>query len=248
MTAIELYEFLSERIPASLSCEWDNDGLMCCPDPKRKVRKVLLTLDATEKAVSHAIRHGYDVILTHHPMIFRPIGGITDPKHIALVREGITVMSFHTRLDRLDGGVNDVLAKALGLTVESRFGENELGVIGTLPSHVPTADFVMKAKATLEAPYAEAVLSDLPTYRVAVVGGSGKDYLDAAREAGADTYVTGDISYNAMTDAAETGMNVITLGHYYTEQPVLSYLRELVTEFDPAIACRIYACNVISLL
>lgn len=248
MTVAELYEQLNAIIPPSLSCDWDNDGLMCCPDPKRQVRKVLLTLDATEKAVAHAIGHGYDVILTHHPMIFRPIGGITDPKHIALIREGIAVMSFHTRLDRLEGGVNDVLAKALGLTPESRFGEDDLGVIGTLPSHVPTADFVMKAKATLGAPHARAVLSDLPTYRVAVVGGSGKDYLDAAREAGADTYVTGDISYNAMTDASETGMNVITLGHYYTEQPVLSFLSEKVGECDPAIACRIYACNVITLL
>ena len=248
MTVIELYEFLSERIPSSLSCEWDNDGLMCCPDPKRKVRKVLLSLDATEAAVEYAVSHGYDVLLTHHPMIFRPLRGITDPKHIALIREGISVMSFHTRLDRLEGGVNDVLARALGLTPESRFGEDGLGVIGTLPSHVPTADFVMKAKSTLGAPYAEAVLSELPTYRVAVVGGSGKDYLDAAREAGADTYVTGDVSYNAMTDASETGMNVITFGHYYTEQPVLTFLRELVTEFDPSVACRIYSCNVVTLL
>ncbi|MBQ7380915.1 MAG: Nif3-like dinuclear metal center hexameric protein, partial [Clostridia bacterium] len=77
ITVSELYEKLDRAIPTSLSCEWDNDGLMCCPDPKRPVKRVLLALDITESIVDRAIDEGFDVILSHHPLVFRPIPSLT---------------------------------------------------------------------------------------------------------------------------------------------------------------------------
>ena len=69
----ELYNYLDEVIPRSLSCSWDNDGLMLCPNPFEQVNKVLLALDATEEVAEYAVKNGFDVIVTHHPMIFSPL-------------------------------------------------------------------------------------------------------------------------------------------------------------------------------
>ena len=92
MNISELYEKMNEAIPGSFRSPWDNDGIMCCPEPFREARKALISLDVTEFASETAVSEGYDVIVTHHPMIFRPIKGITDGMHIKLIRSGISVL------------------------------------------------------------------------------------------------------------------------------------------------------------
>jgi putative NIF3 family GTP cyclohydrolase 1 type 2 len=94
MKVSQLYDFLNKRIPRELSCEWDNDGLACCPDPERQVKRVLLALDITEETVARAIDGGYDVILAHHPLIFRPIGAVAPGKTVAekVIKLLITVL------------------------------------------------------------------------------------------------------------------------------------------------------------
>ena len=140
MTVGELYAELENRVPRALSCDWDNDGLMCCPDADAPVRRVLVVLDITAAMVEKAIAEGYDLIVSHHPLIFSPLRAMDpgDPvakKVIRLLRAGVSAMRFHTRLDAVEGGVNDVLAEALGLLDVEAFGpENErIGRIGTLP-------------------------------------------------------------------------------------------------------------------
>ena len=114
MNVRELYRALDYRIPRSLSCDWDNDGLMCCPNSNREVGRVLIALDVTSDTVEHAIKGGYDVIISHHPFVFKGLkslvddGGVSE-KAISLIQNGISVMSFHTRLDAVEGGVNDKL-------------------------------------------------------------------------------------------------------------------------------------------
>ncbi len=245
MTVRGLYELLNKKIPTSLSCEWDNDGMMCCPDGEREVRRVLLTLDVTADAVKEAIGRNCDLILSHHPLIFKglkSLGG-EDPissKTIELIKNRICVMSFHTRLDAVAGGVNDVLASALGLFDITPFGEEAIGRIGTLPVEETAENFAKKVKETLNAPV--VLLSDAgkPVRRVAVLGGSGGDDVDVANAAGADTYVTGELKYHQMTDAPEEGMNLITAGHFHTEFPVCAMLKELLAELDPTIETQIY--------
>ena len=121
MTVRELYMALDKMIPASLSCEWDNDGLMCCPDSSREASRVLIALDPTIETVKQAIEGKYDAIITHHPLIFKGIKAIDDAnmqtlKLMCLLEADIAVMSFHTRLDALEGGVNDSFASLLGLS------------------------------------------------------------------------------------------------------------------------------------
>ena len=110
MTVRELYQNLNQMIPTDLSCEWDNDGLLCCPDGTREVRRALIVLDVTAEAVDLALKEGYDVILSHHPMIFKGLKEINEENYIAnkvirLLRGGVSVLSFHTRLDAVAGHI-----------------------------------------------------------------------------------------------------------------------------------------------
>ena len=245
MTVHELYQKLSERIPRELSCPWDNDGLMCCPDGNAEARRVLVTLDVTEAAVNAAKERGYDLIVSHHPMIFKGLKAVNDENFIAaktidLIRNGISAMSFHTRLDAVAGGVNDVLAALLGLQNALPFGEEAIGRIGALPEAMDQKAFAERVKTVLNAPV--VLLSDagVPVRRVAVLGGGGDDDVTAAHKAGADTYVTGELKYHSLVDAPEEGMNLIEAGHFHTENPVCETLREWLLAMDPSLTVDLF--------
>lgn len=237
MTVTQLYAFLNEKIPPALSCAWDNDGLMCCPDGAREVTRVLVALDVTDAVVQQAILERYDVILSHHPLVFHPLKTLNGENHVArklmlLIRHGIAVMSFHTRLDAVAGGVNDTLAQCLGLKQVVPFGEEGIGRMGTFEEEIPLQVFAMRVRQTLSAPSVQYSSACLPVRRVALLGGDGKDDVAAAKAAGADTFLTGDLRYDQMADAPECGMNLVTAGHFYTEEPVCRRLCELALEAD----------------
>ncbi|MBQ8696180.1 MAG: Nif3-like dinuclear metal center hexameric protein [Clostridia bacterium] len=240
MNVRELYNYLDDRIPASLSCEWDNDGLMVEADGDREVKKVLISLDVTPDAVGYAVEGGFDVILSHHPLIFKPLKSVNDDSYISrmvkkLLVNGISVMSFHTRLDRVEGGVNDALAAVIGLTdIEPM---PEIGRVGNLGEEVYIDDFVGFVRDVLGCEHVDFV-GERPVYRVAVVGGDGKDNFADAVKNGADTYLTGSMSYNTMVDAAYMGINVIEAGHFQTEHPVCTVLAQTLSE--QGIDCEIY--------
>lgn len=251
MTVKELYGYLDAKIPRSLSCEWDNDGLMCCPEPQKEVKRVLVALDISEEIVDRAIAEEYDVILSHHPLVFRPVKSLTDEagvprKLIRLVQNGITAMSFHTRFDALEGGVNDVLAGLLGLANVTKFGEcGEL--MGRIGDVEPTTldEFAEKVKKALGSP---VVLynGSRAVSRIALLGGNGDDFVGAAIAAGADTYVSGRIGYHMMADAKENGINLIEAGHYFTEAPALDKLAQMVKEILPDADVAIIGSNSIN--
>ena len=250
MTVKKLYEKLCERIPESLSCEWDNDGIMCSSDSSADVNNVLIALDVTEEVVDYAISRNFDLIVSHHPLIFKPIGSLTEENHISrklikLITNNVSVFSFHTRADKVEGGVNDLLADYIGLVDVEPFGEDGLGRIGTLPDERELENFAEDVKMQLGADsvrYADAYNT---VKRVALVGGDGKDYVKAAIEAGADTYLSGRIGYNVMEEAADMGINLIEAGHYFTEFPVTSFFSSLISEFDGNAYIEIADSNMI---
>lgn len=242
MKTRELYAFFDERIPASLSCEWDNDGLLVCPNPEKEVKKVLVALDATEKVVEIAISEGYDLILTHHPIIFSPLSHIepSDPiakKVIALLRGGVSVMSFHTRLDAVQGGVNDLLAEKFGLLDVHPFGQNgeAIGRIGKLPAPMTLEEFAKTVKSTLGAS-SVAYAGTRTVEMVALLGGGGSDDVEAAQMAGADTFLSGELKYHQLNEAPERGMNLVAAGHFDTEKHICKKLASLALEADPSLS------------
>lgn len=250
MTVKKLYESLTEYFPENLREEWDNDGIMCSPDLSADVNHVLVTLDVTEDVVDYAIETGCDLIVSHHPLIFKPIGALNEENNVArklikLVSNNVSVFSFHTRADKATGGVNDILAKKLGLLSVSGFGEGEMGRIGTLPEETPLDVFADNVKLFLGADAVKYADAYNDVRRVAVLGGDGKDFVRAAIEAGADTYVSGRISYNVMEEAAELGINLIEAGHYFTEMPITERFSDLISSFDANINVEMADSNMI---
>ena len=246
MTISQLYEFLEKSAPRALSADWDNDGMACCTDPGKDVKRVLVALDATEQAVDRAVGGKFDLLLTHHPLLFRGVKELTPArcvprKLLKLALGGVTAISFHTRLDAAEAGVNDVLASLLGLTEVRPFapeGEVPCGRIGTLRAPVDIAAFSRTVCALLDAPAVNFV-GEGEVKTVAVLGGEGGDFVDAARAEGAELFLAGRIGYHRMLDAAEDGLATMEAGHFYTERPVLSYLSALVKNADPTVEVEI---------
>lgn len=249
---IELYECLNSKFPTSYSSEWDNDGLMVCDDPNREVRRVLCTLDVTDDAVEHAIANDYDVIVSHHPLIFKGIKSVaaTDAKSrrvMKLIANKISVMSFHTRLDAAPGGLNDIFAKLLGLTdVTAITAEGEtICRIGTLPIAQSPAEFASFAKKALNAERILYAESGEVVKRVAICGGDGKDFVKAVKAAGADSYITGQLSYNLMLEASEMGLNMFEAGHFHTEDFITSYLTLVILKEYTQVQTGYFNSNLI---
>ncbi len=253
MTVREIYNRISQRIPEALREPWDNDGLMCASDDSREVHRALVTLDVTEEVVDYAIANKFDLILSHHPLIFRPLGALNEDSHVArkvirLIKHDIAVISLHTRADKVEGGVNDTLCELIGIKDAVPFGEGDLGRIGSLDEEYTMEDFAYMLRTTLGAEGIMVADAYIPIQRVAVVGGDGKGYVSAALAAGADTYISGNIGYNVMAEAGEMGINLIEAGHFFTEQPVTSYFQSLLMRMDTDMYVEILDSNVIKLI
>lgn len=253
MTIKELNKYMNERIPRELSCSWDNDGLMCCPDENREVKKVLLCMDVTAEAIDCAISGGYDLIISHHPLIFKGIKTVSGDfgipsRIIKLIKNDVSVMSFHTRFDALEGGVNDALAEIFELSdVEKVVCDGiELMRVGNLKKEMKLEDFVSVVCDKLGCQHLKYASYSGKVSRLALVGGSGGSYINNAHSAGADTYLSGEIGYHNMTDCKDAQINLIEAGHYFTENISLKNLAKIVLEADSSINCNYFESNIIN--
>lgn len=256
MTVIELYNKLCEIIPTSLSCPWDRDGLESCPEPEREVKKILVALDCTNEVIDRAIDEGAEVIISHHPLFFGGLGNINaltfdGARAVRLAKANIATMSFHTRLDALEGGVNDILAEKLGLENVQIIGDERICRIGDIKEELDVIDFAeaIKEKLSCGCGEKEAAVAICPAgkkvKRVAVLGGSGGDDIKVAAAHGADTFVTGELKYHERLSAADFGMNLICAGHFFTEYPVCEFLKNTVNKICPDASAEVIFSNKI---
>ncbi len=240
MNVKTLYEELSKRYPKTLSAAWDNDGIMSSPDIYAEVKRVLVALDASHATIKYAVDNGFDTVVTHHPMIFKGAKNVTPStltgrRIIDSLVHGVSVLSFHTRLDAADGGVNDELCRTLGFAACESFGDDEMSTLGRI-AEIPAMTAgelveLVKNKLGCDAVRVSGDLSKTVT-RVAVCGGDGKDFIYPALANGCQAYVTGDAGYNMAEDAAEDGLVTIEAGHYHSEAPVCRVLAEAVRELS----------------
>ncbi|MBQ7353019.1 MAG: Nif3-like dinuclear metal center hexameric protein [Clostridia bacterium] len=252
MKFYDLYKKLSQLYPETLSCEWDNDGIMCAVSLDDDVRKVLITLDVTSDAVEYAIENGFDTIISHHPLVFKSQNAINplnyvQKKLIDLIQAGVRVMSFHTRLDAAEGGVNDTLCRLLGLDNVIVDPVDPIGRVGELTDAMELSTFADTVKGELNAPVV-LYSGNKMVKKIYVVGGDGKDLITRAISMGADTLLTGRGSYNTSVEAEEMGLNIIEAGHFYTENPVCCSLEEDVLLIDSEIYTEIFFSNKIKLI
>ncbi|WP_278961638.1 Nif3-like dinuclear metal center hexameric protein [Mitsuokella multacida] len=234
-----------ERIaPHHLAEDWDNPGLLV-GSPDRQVSRILVALDVSDTVVRQAVHEGAEMIVAHHPLLFKPIKKIRTDEPLGhrlqvLLQHDIAVAAAHTNLDIARGGVNDVLAEAIGLSKLSSFvitqqaesGQTEsLGRIGTLPQPMAIRDFAEQVRKALPTEYVRFVdAGSRPVRKVALCSGAGAEFIAKAAAMGADAYVTGDVRYHDAQHAAELGMHVIDAGHFGTEFPVVASLAERLRE------------------
>ncbi len=239
----DIVESLNQEAPFSLAESWDNVGLLI-GNREQEVTAVLAGLDPTNQLVDEAIAQGANTIVTHHPVIFKPLHQINTAEpggrllQKALVNR-IAIIACHTNFDSAREGVSDYLAVKLGLThltplvASTNDGEaaTGLGRIGTYPSPLAAGEFVARVLSTLKLPGVQ-MAGSLPEKiaTVAICGGSGSELADLALQRGADVYLSAEIKHSTAIWAVENAFCIIDGTHYATEKPAVTLLVEKLQE------------------
>lgn len=240
MTIREIDAYMCNWAKPSYSESWDNDGIMLCLDRDREIHRVTVALEINDKVLNEAIENESELILTHHPFIFYPIKRIDGAEgrylHILLER-GISVLSYHTRLDCALGGVNDALSAALSLSYVKPFGKGAapMGRVGILPHEMTEKQLAKYVKEKLNCGVMRcASVGKKHISRIAVLGGGGKDAIEEAAEV-ADAFVTSDLTHNAFITAKELSIFVMDAGHYQTENPIIYTIADRLRDMFPVL-------------
>lgn len=219
--------------------DYDNAGLQVGLT-EAEVSGVLLCLDVTEAVLREAKEKGCNMIVAHHPLIFRRLRRVTGEDYVQrcvmdAVKNDIAIVAMHTNLDSVRGGVNHMIARKLGLEDVEMLGAREAcgteagcGVVGTLPEPLTAKDFISRVKTTFHAGCVMTnELLQRPIRRVALCGGSGAFALQKAVEAGADAFLTGEMHYHEYF-GTEQEIQIAVIGHYESEQFTINLLEEII--------------------
>ena len=246
MRVKDIIKVIEDFAPLSIQEGWDNSGL-CVGSPEDDVTSVLLALDCTPELVDEAVACGADMIVTHHPLIFSGLKKISPEDMVGeavikAIRAGISIYAAHTSADKVLEGVSGAMAAKLGLvnvTVLDEDGEGTgLGAVGDLPQPMTAEQAVafVKDRFALKAMKTSRP-SDGMISRVAMCGGSGGSLIKAARKAGAQLYISGDISYHNFFTS--DGFMIMDIGHYESEIEIVDILFSLIKKNFPTFAVRI---------
>lgn len=249
-TVSEIYRFLDKKAPFSIQESWDNSGFLV-GHGEQAVNSIFVSLDITEDTVREAAACGAQLMVSHHPVIFHPAKTLTDGRLdpdgrvlLALAEQGIAAICCHTNLDSVQGGVNDVLASACGLTQIGQLAQlgtdcygrpYGIGRVGELPAPLPLEAFLAQVKTALRPNGIRYAACGKAVHRVAVGGGACGSMVRDVIQAGCDTFVTSDLKYNDFLSAAALGVNLIDAGHFPTEAPVVDVLCGWLQEGFPTV-------------
>ncbi|MEY8352310.1 Nif3-like dinuclear metal center hexameric protein [Lachnospiraceae bacterium 54-53] len=253
MRCSELTKKLEQLAPPECACDWDNVGLLAGRSDK-EINKVFIALDATDEAVEEAVLWGADLLLTHHPLIFKPLKKINDQDFIArrimkLIRNDISYYAMHTNFDAAPGCMADAAAEKLGLKelavlekegvmpVKTEDGLKEMpygiGKTGHLKEKMTVKELAVFVKERFQLPFLTLYGEEAPGEKVEFIGispGSGGSMIRPALEAGVQVLITGDIGHHNGIDAAANHMAVMDAGHYGLEYLFLDFMEEYLNE------------------
>lgn len=234
-TVSEVIEFLNEFAPPRLAEDWDNVGLLV-GRRKKEIYRLLTCLTLTADVAAEAVQQDVQLIVSHHPVMFRGVKKISDSTSegqmlLTLIENGIAVYSPHTAFDSASLGVNRSLAESFGLVdivpirPETENPNVGSGRLGLLPSPVALKIFLATARSAVDAMYLEySGESDAVVSKIAVACGAAGEYLDDAIALGCDTFVTGEARFHSALQARTAGLSLILLGHYCSERPAIERL------------------------
>jgi len=234
LTVQTITEELEKIAPLSYQTEYDNAGIQV-GDPQTAVTGILITLDITEQVLHEAVQHGCNLIIAHHPLIFRPLSQIT-PSHavtraiIYAIQHHLTLYATHTNFDHVVQGTNQMLGQKLGLCdlrILAPLGNDPhvgAGMIGTLPTPLSPEKFLTHVKKSLGLTALRYTTPPRDTIQhVAICGGSGSSLIPHAARAQVDAFVTADIKYHQFFDAANAFM-LVDVGHYESEIGLVDFI------------------------
>ncbi len=241
----EVADALARFAPLPLQESYDNAGLQVGLT-EVEVTGALLCLDVTEAVIDEAAAKGCNLVVSHHPLLFRALRQVSDGDYVQrtvmrAIERGVTILSWHTNLDNAIGGVNHKIAEKIGLrdvrplvAVNRSGGDGALvgasGVVGTLPEPLSAHDFVLLLKRVFAVPTVLAnELLQRPVRRVALCGGAGSFLLGEAVRQGADAFVTGEMHYHEYF-GHEQELQIAVIGHYESEQYTSEILQSIIQE------------------
>ena len=244
----EVIDALECFAPLSLQDSYDNAGLQIGLT-EVDASGVLLCLDVTEDVLLEAVRTGCNMVVSHHPLLFRGLKQISDQTQPArcarmAIEHGLCIYAAHTNLDNARGGVNYEMADRLGARVTGWLrplagGEGGSGVMAELPEAEEPLQFLRRVKQTFgvhtlchnDGP------ADRPIRRLALCGGAGDFLMDDALAQGADCFLTGEMHYHQYF-GQEQSLWIGVLGHYQSERFTIDLLERLVRETCPGLPTR----------
>lgn len=237
-TVRDVYNFIDSIAPFNTQEEWDNAGLLV-GDENKVLNKILFALDCTEDVINQAVSCGADLIVTHHPIIFKPISEVTaDSLVYKLIKNDLSIICAHTNYDKAIEGVNDILCYTMNFDRFEKIAGTCLNV-AYFNNEIFSDDFVKQVKENLNAVVRYNSI-DKKVKKVAVCSGSGSDYLSLAKKLNCDALLTGDGSHHNFLDADEMGILLICAGHFETENIAIKPIADKIkNNFD--IECVIAA-------
>ena len=234
VTVEKVYNYIDLIAPFDMQEEWDNSGLLV-GDKNAEISKILFALDITSDVIKQAIDCGTELIITHHPIIFKPVSSVLNDSLIyKLIKNNISIICAHTNYDKAIDGVNDILCNTVGFDSYKKI-ENTCLNIAEFNCEISADDFVKQVKNSFGGSVRFNSTNN-NIIKVAVCSGSGSDYLELAKELNCDALLTGDASHHAFLDANEMNVLLVAAGHFETEMIAIEPLmNKIKNQFD--IAC-----------
>ena len=239
---------LEQFAPLPLQESWDNAGLQLGLT-EAEFSGALLCLDVTPAIIDEAVVLGCNLVVSHHPLLFRGLKQVADANDVQrtvrqAIKHDICVVSMHTNMDNAPGGVNWMMAERLGLTEVDFFARKTVGgtdcgsgVTGRLPHPTDARTFVELVKNTFGVACAHCnELLQRPVQRVALCGGAGDFLLDEAIALGADAFITGEMHYHQYF-GHEQEIQICVIGHYESEQYTSEVFRRIIEKDCPGVRC-----------
>ena len=250
MTVKDILNCITEVAPLQWQESYDNAGLQV-GDLTAEARKALVCLDITEEVVDEAIGKGCNLIVSHHPLIFRGLKHLTPETYIEravmkAVKHDIAMISMHTNLDNSYLGVSRVLAEKLGLKNLHLLQPSEVepeccgaGMMGEFENAIGEKEFLRLVAEVIGSPcLRHSALTGRAIKKVALCGGSGSPFMQDALRQNADAYLTADIKYHDFF-VPEGNILLVDGGHFETEQFTKELIVELIRKKFPTFAAEI---------
>ncbi|WP_067143083.1 Nif3-like dinuclear metal center hexameric protein [Oceanivirga salmonicida] len=253
----KIIKMFESKYPKNLACEWDNVGLLI-GDSENEIKKVLCALDVSSKVIDYAVENNFDMIMAHHPLIFKPIKNILidNPmgyRIIKAIKNDVAIYAAHTNLDSGINGLNDYVLSLLNLKFEYIYEEESYNKpirFIELEHQTDIYEIVTAVKNALNVENIKLIFDDYYNSKyikkIAIVTGSGADFIpDVISKV--DLMLTADVKHHEALDALEEGLCIIDFGHHESESPSIDIIADFLEENTDVMVERYYMPSVIKI-